>query len=191
MGADKGLLPSSEGTWARTAFNKLTALHLPVVLSIQATQHKDYAAVFPSVELIADHQVLPLAGPLLALLSIHFFKPGEDLLILACDMPLIQSGLMQNLIVRYQEDPSFDVYLYSCDGVFEPLCALYTAKGLTTLMHLRSTLRGFSMKGALNQLKTFTIPIPYDQNIYFKNFNSPTDLGDIQPPASRTPPSPS
>lgn len=190
MGSDKGLLPSPEGSWARTAMNKLTALNLPVVLSLHTTQYKNYFAVFPSIELITDLPELPFAGPLLALLTIHYHKPAEDLVVLACDMPLIQSVQLQNLIALFQQDPSFDAYLYSNDGAFEPLCALYTAKGLAALMQLSLPLKGFSMKGALNRLKTCTTPVPPDQMTCFKNINSRTDLGDIQRPASQIPPSP-
>lgn len=90
MGTDKGLIPCPEGIWARAAFNKMAALHLPVVVSINPSQYGEYSHFFSAAELITDDQSLSLAGPLLALLSVHRHIPAEDLLVLACDMPMIQ-----------------------------------------------------------------------------------------------------
>lgn len=196
MGTDKGLLSSAEGTWAQTAIDKMTALPFPIVLSVNTSQYLDYAAIFPFIELIADNPGLPLAGPLLGLLTIHQQKPAEDLLILACDMPLIQSLHLQHLVDQYRRHPGFDAYVFTNDGAFEPLCALYTARGLSILMNRlnHGELNRFSMKYALEQLNTFSIPIPDDHKIYFKNLNSPKDVspGDVSPgnPGDLGPPPP-
>jgi len=183
MGADKGLLPSAKGTWAQTAIDKMIALPFSVALSVNTSQYRDYASIFPVIELITDSPGLPLAGPLLGLLTIHQQKPTEDLLILACDMPLIQSLHLQHLVDQYQRHHGFDAYVFTNDGAFEPLCGLYTAQGLSVLMNRldHGGLKRFSMKYALEQLNTFSIPIPDNHKIYFKNLNSPGDLAPLPP----------
>jgi molybdopterin-guanine dinucleotide biosynthesis protein A len=189
MGADKGLLPASEGTWAQAAVHKMLALQLPVALSVNAGQLRAYSLIFPTLELIVDDHELSLAGPLLALLTIHEHKPKEDLLILACDMPLIQTDHLRQLLDQQGSHPAYDAYVFTNDGAFEPLCGLYTAKGLSALMdQLRQgTLKRFSMKHALGQLHTFSLPIPNDQKAHFSNLNSPDDLKQLPGSPDQTP----
>ena len=181
MGTDKGLISCPEGIWARAAFNKMTALHLPVVISINPSQHDDYSRFFSAAELITDDQSLSLAGPLLALLSVHRRIPAEDLLVLACDMPMIQPLQLQTLITVYRQDSSFEAYVYAGDGVFEPLCGLYTARGLSVLLdaHSKGAVRKFSMKASLDRIETLSVPIPDGQRDCFQNINSRAGLESL------------
>ncbi len=189
MGTDKGLIPCSEGIWARAAVDKMATLHLPVVISINPAQHDEYLPFFPPAALIMDDRSLSLPGPLLALLSVHRRIPAEDLLILACDMPMIQPLQLQTLLAGYRQDGSYDAYVYSNEGQFEPMCGLYTAKGLSALLaaHLKGALQRFSMKAALSGIKTLSIPIPEGQKYYFQNMNSRTDLERLIPPPTESP----
>ncbi len=184
MGADKGLLVSSEGNWAQAAIDKMPGPGFPVVVSVNAAQYPVYSTVFPGLELIADSPELPLAGPLLALLSIHEQRPAEDLLILACDMPLMQSSFLLRLADQQRLHPEYDAYVYTNDNDLEPLCGLYTAGGLAVLMAelLGGALQRFSMKYALERLHSFSIPLSAGQQIHFRNLNAPEDLERIPPP---------
>jgi molybdopterin-guanine dinucleotide biosynthesis protein A len=191
MGADKGLLASSEGNWAQTAIDKILGLGFPVVVSVNAAQYPVYSTVFPGLELIADSPELPLAGPLLALLSIHEQRPAEDLLILACDMPLMQPSYLLQLVDQHRLHPEYDAYVFTNDGDFEPLCGLYTARSLAALTDklLSGALHRFSMKYALERLNTFSTPLSAGQQIHFRNLNAPDDLERVPPPG-QTPSSP-
>ena len=192
MGADKGLLPMpSARNWAQTAIDSMLGLGLPVVVSVNAGQYPVYSAVFPGLELIADSPELPLKGPLLALLSVHEQRPVEDLLVLACDMPLMQASYLLRLLDQQRLHPEYDAYVFTNDGDLEPLCGLYTATGLVTLMDtlLSGALKKFSMKHALERLNTFSIPLSAGQRIHFRNLNAPDDLERLLPPG-QTPSSP-
>jgi len=191
MGADKGLLATSEGNWAQAAIDKMLGLGLPVVVSVNAGQYPMYSAVFPGLELIADSPELPLKGPLLALLSVHEQRPAEDLLILACDMPHMQPSYLSRLIDQQRLHPEYDAYVFTNDGNLEPLCGLYTASGFATLMGilLGGALQRFSMKHALERLNTFSIPLSAGQQVHFRNLNAPDDLERLLPPG-QTPSSP-
>jgi molybdopterin-guanine dinucleotide biosynthesis protein A len=60
MGTDKGLLKLEARTWAQTAVDKLTALQIPVVLSVNAVQYPDYAMVFTAEQLVKDNDTLDI-----------------------------------------------------------------------------------------------------------------------------------
>src|SRR5688572_17949633 len=91
MGQDKGLLKLEAKTWAQTAIDKLSILNFPVKISVNRSQFSQYAEVFSPADLIEDNETLSLKGPLLGVLSAHVHYPDEDLFILACDMPLMES----------------------------------------------------------------------------------------------------
>jgi molybdenum cofactor guanylyltransferase len=180
MGTDKALLKLHANTWAQTAADKITVLGLPVVLSVNATQYESYSSVFPASSLIKDNEELAVKGPLCAVLSVHIQKPSEDLFVLACDMPLMESFLLKELI-NSQNNNNYQAYIYSNDGEPEPLCGIYTAAALSYIlnMHISGALKKFSMKNMLEQLSVFSISIPEDQKKYFRNFNAHAELNGL------------
>lgn len=181
MGSDKGLLLFQSKTWAQIAFDKLSELQLPVVISINRDQHKDYSAIFPNQVLITDDEALQKKGPLGAVFSIHSKHPLEDLLMLACDMPLMETGLLRDLLIQYDVYPNIDAFIFVNDGEPEPLCSIYKAKCLSKILHLYKTgqLPGRSMKNLLGQIDTFHIPVPDDKKKCFQNFNTQSELNEL------------
>jgi molybdenum cofactor guanylyltransferase len=180
MGRDKGLIAFTDETWSASAAKKIAALQIPVVFSINNSQRPQYAAIFPGEHLIMDDPTLTLKGPLAGILSVHLYAPTEDLLVLACDLPLIDPALLKELIVRHRFQIA-QSYLYTNDGVPEPLCGIYTAQGLARIAHLyhAGQLARHSMKYALERLTVDTQPIPVDKKQCFQNFNYP-----FEPPLS-------
>ena len=55
MGSDKGLLKLEANTWAQTAIDKMSALNIPIKISVNSQQYPDYKFVFPSTDLIKDN----------------------------------------------------------------------------------------------------------------------------------------
>ena len=166
MGTDKGLIPQGNATWAQLIYNKLIALNIPVVISINQTQNTDYSTLFNANDLVTD--VMDIPGPLNGILSVHASHPDKDILILACDMIDMDNQTLQQLINTYQSDPDSDFYAYHNGQFFEPLCAIYTAKGLNTLK--LSGLKNYSLQHVLNSAGTIKLEV---LNINaFKNQNS-------------------
>ena len=64
MGSDKGLLKLHAGTWAQNAIEKLMALQIPVVLSVNPNQYRDYSPIFTLEQLVKDDEGLDVHGPL-------------------------------------------------------------------------------------------------------------------------------
>lgn len=182
MGRDKGLLKLEANTWAQTAIDKMSALNIPVKVSVNSKQYPDYAAVFPVTDLILDDaSLLPLRGPLLGVLSSHLMFPDEDLFILACDMPLMEPSLLTTLYIRYQQEPFFNAYVFTNEGEPEPLCGIYKAKGLSIILDMlvAGQLIKYSMKFMLDHLNTMRIPATDEQKKFFRNFNAHAELNGL------------
>lgn len=181
MGTDKGLIKLHANTWAQTAVDKIALLHLNVLLSVNAKQYKDYLAVFTQAQLVKDDDSLQLGGPLAGVLSVHLQYPTKDLFVLACDMPLMETTMLQELVTVYNEHPNADAYTFTNDDEPEPLCAIYTAKGLAYILHLLQAkeLTRHSMKFMQEHINTFTIPLTEEQKKYFRNFNAHAELNGL------------
>jgi len=181
MGSDKGLLKLQAKTWAQTAIDKIATLHIPVKLSVNNNQYPEYAKIFSEDDLVADKTTLPLGGPLLGLLSCHIQFPTEDLFALGCDMPLMESSLLNELNTRYKQQPSHEAYIYTNDGEPEPLCGIYTSKGLMKIVDMmhNGQLIKHSMKFMIDHLEVNTIAVTDEQKKYFRNFNAHAELNGL------------
>jgi len=181
MGTDKGLIKLHANTWAQTAVDKLSSLDLDVHLSVNPTQFHDYLSVFKETQLIKDNDDLQVHGPLAGVLSAHVKYPEEDLFVFACDMPLMEAVMLKELLLVYGEHPAADAYVFSNDGEPEPLCAIYTAKGLSYIIHLLKAkeLTKHSMKFMLEHLHTFATPLIEEQKKFFRNFNAHAELNGL------------
>ncbi|MFD2287156.1 NTP transferase domain-containing protein [Pedobacter petrophilus] len=174
MGTDKGLIPILDDNWASLAFKKLSNLGIPVKVSINSDQKLNYLNFFAEEQLLPDNLSLHVAGPLLGLLTAHVQYPNESIFVLACDLPLMEVGLLKRLQLAEENEPETDAIVYLNSGNVEPLCAAYKPTGLVKVMsELRSnTLRRHSMKHVLSLLKVHQLDIPKGEEQSFTNFNT-------------------
>ena len=181
MGSDKGLLKLNNITWVQTAFNKINSFRLPVVISVNKEQHEEYTSIFSAESLITDNDLLQIRGPLSGVLSVHLAHPDEDLLILACDMPLLETELLHELLTLYTQCLSYDAFIYTNDGEPEPLCGIYKAKALAGIYHLYKTnqLEKYSMKYMLEHLATHSTPLPDNKKEFFRKFNTHAEVNGL------------
>ena len=181
MGTDKGLLKLHANTWAQTAVDKMAILQLPVFLSVNPGQYSDYSSVFAASQLIKDNVSLEVKGPLCGVLSVHLEHPEEDLFVLACDMPLMEPHLLEHLYTIYRQQPSADAIVFLNDQEQEPLCGIYSGKGLAYIVHLLQTnqLSRHSMKFMLDHINTYSTPLADEQKKYFRNFNAHAELNGM------------
>ena len=75
-------------------------------------------------------------GPLAGILSAMDEHPDADWLIVACDLPNIDTGTIAHLLAQYSQDHPFTAYVSSHDGLPEPLCAIYRAGSAMTIREL-------------------------------------------------------
>ena len=181
MGADKGLLKSEIATWAQIGVDKLKTLGIAVKISINAKQSADYFNLFAANDLIPDNESLKVKGPVRGVLSAHLQYPSEDILVLACDMLLMETEILKSLIEQYQKHPRSEAIVFTLDVGPEPLCGIYTAKGLARIYHSYKTnqLTKHSMKYVLECISTSFIHLSDDKKKYFANFNTQAERNDL------------
>ncbi len=66
-------------------------------------------------------------GPLAGILSAMDEYPQVDWLVVACDLPNIDTATLRYLIDNRSSDHPFTAFISSHDGLPEPLCAVYRA----------------------------------------------------------------
>lgn len=150
MGADKGLLLQADKPWATLVAQKFDALNIAYIVSINHSQTASYTAYFDTKTLVVDKQ--NIEGPLRGLFTVHQQYPEKDLLVLACDMPDMQTTTIQTLVNNYNQQPNFDFYAYHNGQFWEPFCGIYTAKALSNLNLKHQT--NFSMQHILSSGRT-------------------------------------
>ncbi|HJS53529.1 MAG TPA: molybdenum cofactor guanylyltransferase, partial [Chitinophagaceae bacterium] len=159
MGSDKGLLKLGDKTWAHISVEILNTFQLPAFVSVNKKQVEKYSAIFPKEILIIDDDSLQMPGPLGGILNVHLQYPKEDMLVLACDMPLMGSDLIKELLAKYNNEPVVNALIYTNDGELEPLPGIYRSTGLAHIHHLYLThrLQRHSMKFMLEHIATCPI----------------------------------
>jgi molybdopterin-guanine dinucleotide biosynthesis protein A len=181
MGRDKGLFPSDNSNWAGKMLENFESLKIRCAISINKSQVETYRNTFPGTELICDSDLLQIKGPLAALFSVHMKYPAEDLFIIACDMPLMNIVVLEDLLLYFNSEPDYDGYVYLNDGEPEPLCGLYKSGSLSKIrsMYEKGNLSKHSMKSMLDRLMMFRIPLQESWKMYFKNINAHADLNGL------------
>jgi molybdenum cofactor guanylyltransferase len=181
MGSDKGLLVHEAKTWAQTAFDKLSSLNIPIHFSVNKIQQSEYEKVFAPEKLIVDDDLLAVKGPLLGVLSAHLQNPDNDLFLLACDLPLMETSLLKELFALHTRSNNYEAYIFTSNKEPEPLCGIYTAKALKKIVALQkeNKLLKHSMKFILSKLIVCEIALHESQKIFFRNFNAHADINGL------------
>lgn len=177
MGVDKGMITYQSMTWTQLAINKFLALNLPVILSVNAQQYQEYFIKFHPIIILPDHLSLDVYGPLKGLLSVHLQYPSTNLFVVACDMPSMHMLVLEHLLSKALQGQE-EAFVYNDDENTEPLCAVYTSKGLEKIYKLyrQEQLKKHSLHYMIENMQTCYLSIPPKWKKYFKNYNSPSDL---------------
>lgn len=116
------------------------------------------------------------AGPIAGLASLLRGFPGEPGLLLACDMPYLQTGLLKHIVGEIS--PLYHAVAYATGSQrqdWQPCCAVYmpTARG-----QVEAQLAGanHSLQSVLNALNTRRLTATSEEERQLFNFNSPIDL---------------
>lgn len=138
MGRDKALLSyGAEGT----QLERTAALLQSVCPKVYISQRTEQAFSTPDgTEAIYD-SVDEAKGPLCGILSAMRAHPNAHWLVLACDLPYVQTATLEKLIIEFQKkSPQLTAYRSTHDGLPEPLCAIYPAGSDTGLFALSKEL---------------------------------------------------
>ena len=140
MGRDKGRELFGGVPMAVRLHTLMRGLLARLVVSVNEEQREAYGALFPPDILVVD-SVLEVGGPLRGILSAHASRPESDLLVVACDMPLLGTSVLARLIEEHTASPEAPFVAFDSDGI-QPLCAIYRAAALAEML-------GASRRGVL------------------------------------------
>ncbi len=152
----------------------VTPLTSQIVVSTNTPD--DYAWL--RLPLIPDRQ--PGCGPLGGLEAALATLDVRHVLLLGCDMPWVATGLLRYLISLREQAAA--IVPRTHEGLFEPLCAVYSQTCLPVLQAYLASGR-YQMRGWLAAVSVRAVTAeeltPYDPTLRsFKNYNTPADLAE-------------
>ncbi|SHG55846.1 molybdenum cofactor guanylyltransferase [Winogradskyella jejuensis] len=171
MGTDKGFL-----LWKGRPFIQHSIIALKPVVSklIVVSDHTHYDIL--SYKRVQD--IYPDAGPLSGLYSGLKASETEFNLVLSCDVPLINSSVLEKLLTNYNNDIA--AVVCSADDKIMPLVALYHKNCYHVCKSLLDKGERRMMR-LLDHLPSINyVLLDENETESVKNINSPTDLKNIE-----------
>lgn len=124
MGIDKGLIEYHGQYHREYLYQILKKVCEKVYFSIRSDQEDD----FSKKNIVFD--VEGMKGPLAGMISAHHLHPNLPWLVLACDLPLIDTESVKKLIKERDSSKQSTAYAVNSDSLPEPLCAIWEPSGL-------------------------------------------------------------
>ena len=129
MQRDKATLSYQGRTQLDRAMQLLDACVDQAYVSVRPDQRGD-AARAPYAQVVDAQDGL---GPIAGIAAAQALKPGAAWLVLACDLPYVDSATLAHLISHRDAARSATAYRSSHDGLPEPLCAIYEPRSRAAL----------------------------------------------------------
>lgn len=169
MNQDKAYLAYDGEPQLRRAFDLLAPLVARCFVSVRLDQRDDpLRRTFPQ---IVDH--VADAGPAAGILAALESQPHAAWLVLACDLPLLDTQTLSTLISARVSDVDATAYISRHDGQPEPLCAIWEPSSRMPLA--MAVERGErSLRHVLAKLHIHTIAPERDAALI--NANTPEDV---------------
>lgn len=165
MGRDKAALPYRGGTLAEAV--AVTLRSVAGSVTVVGGSRRGELGEFGFVP-----DLFPGEGPLGGILSALRDSGADWNLIVACDMPDLNSGFLDRLITS-AEECSGDAVVPIHSGRMEPLCAAYHRRCYLPLFQAFS--RGIrKIATALQEIRRIDWPVPEELSC-FQNVNTPED----------------
>lgn len=169
MGQDKATLRRAGQSQLAYVVELLDGLVERVFVSTRADQKGDTER--SRFEQIVDRY--EDLGPVAGILSAMDEYPDVDWLVLACDLPNVDTPTLTHLLQKRSPDKPFSAYSSSYDGLPEPLCAVYRAAS-------SDIVRGFVADGMYCPRKMLirsdTLLLEQPDPVALDNVNTPEDL---------------
>lgn len=171
MGMDKAFIDYHGQPQYRHLYDMLMNMQIPVCLSCSSEQEQKFVS---GLNTLID--VFPSSGPITGLYSAFQLDPDADWLILACDMPLINSASISNLIKQHGE---YDITTYQSElkPFPEVVFTIYTPKVLP-ILETAVAEKQFSLQALLRQSKVEKVT-PIDNQVLL-NVNDKDDLRQVE-----------
>jgi molybdenum cofactor guanylyltransferase len=169
MGTDKALLEIEGKSLLQRACEVAAAL-TPQVYVLTAWPDRYRSTITEQSQFLVEYN--PGSGPLVALTQGLTQIDAEWILLLACDLPLLDAQIIQNWAIQLTAFPpsTLAVVPYQ-NSRWEPLCGFYRKQSL-------SSLQSFIDKGErsfqkwLNQIQAISLPVGEREALMLSNCNT-------------------
>ena len=177
MRADKGLLRDGQMgmPWFVTAAQKLAPLCDAVYISIRKEQEESYRS--GGLSLITDRDDTGVEGPARGIFSAAMSHPDVDWFVLSTDMIRITPPTLAALRSAWETHQGFDSVCFEVNQCLEPLCAIYSARGLEKLHSEMISRKNYSPTSLLKFMDLYVSALGKISPDEFLSFNSPEDFG--------------
>lgn len=183
MGTDKAFVLLAERPMIAHVLERVSNLGQDETILI-TNRPNDYAQF--SLPMFAD--VLPGNGALGGIYTALHYSKHEYTLMLACDMPFVNSALLNHMLrLRSEEMGPYDVIVPLVNDYPEGLHAIYRKSCLSPIQE-RLEANRLKVVGFYDQVRVRYLTAPeysrFDpQELSFRNINTPDELASAQPPA--------
>lgn len=169
MQSEKGLVLYQK----KPFIEHIIAAVLPIsrtILLITNTNDYDYLK-YPKINDIVINK-----GPIVGIYSALANSKTELNLILSCDIPLISTEILLELI--HKHDDNFDVSVFADDHRTHPLIGIYSKK-IVPILEKSIEANDLKLMHLLSKVKHQLIPVANEQSKLFKNINSMAELNEL------------
>jgi molybdenum cofactor guanylyltransferase len=170
MGSEKGLVLLNKKPFIKHIVETLN----PLVNTIIIVSNNPEYDIF-NLKRVED--IIENSGPLAGLYSGLFHSKTEHNLVLSCDVPLITSEVLEELIHDFESD--FDVIQLQSKNKTMPLIAIYKKQCMQQCLALLQNDER-RLRVAVNEFKTKTIVLNSYLEQFTKNINTIEQLEAIQ-----------
>jgi molybdopterin-guanine dinucleotide biosynthesis protein A len=172
MGKDKSLLTYHNKPQREYLYEQLKPVCDEVYLSIRTGQEDNLPE---AMQYILDENTY--RGPFNGLLSAHLKFPEAAWLVVACDLPLIDTNALAYLLERRNPSAFATAFATRKTGLPEPLAALWEPHGLkTALEHMKTAESSCPRKFLINTETTLVYP---EDDLWLANANEPGDYEEL------------
>lgn len=157
-GVDKGLLRVADKELVLHSYSFLRSCTPNVVLSVNDKQFPLYKNKFHDLEMIVDSN--QVKGPLSGILSVFSAYRIFNFIVTTYDRIHFPPQMILDLLGQFQQNPSFDFYVFMRNHQIEPFCGIYTSKGLEKIFNQsnQGDLTGLNLKEVIQRSNTLFIP---------------------------------
>ncbi len=161
MGMDKSMIDYNGKPQRYYLFDLLKELCDEVYISCSKEQ---YADIPPSFNPLPDDPKLGDIGPMAGLLTAFDKVPDASLVVVGCDYPLLEKGMLEDLIKEFESHNSSVVYYNSSTKFIDPLLAVYHNNIISSL-YKSFQLSEYSIRRVLEEVKAVKLTTPYPEKL--------------------------
>lgn len=115
-------------------------------------------------------------GPLGGIYTALIYSESEINLILSCDIPLISTKILHELIEKHTSN--FDVSVFQDNDSIHPLIGIYS-KTIMPVLKKAIDHNDLKLMQLISKVKHQLIPVPLEKSYLFKNINSLAELIEL------------